>query len=83
MYLLLGFWRFSVIFFAMARYLQWTVNLGTVLPKNVSEAFGPQKSKFTDGKATYLRPEGLQNIFWKICPKVNCESQISSNCRKK
>ena len=66
----------------MARYLRFTVNLGTDFPKKVLEAFGPQKSKFTDGKATYLRPEGLQNIFWKNCPKVNYESQISSHCRK-
>ena len=28
----------------MARYLRFTVNLGTVFPKNVLEAFGPQKS---------------------------------------
>ena len=82
MYLLLGFLRFSVIFFAMARYLQSTVNLGTVFPKNVLEAFGPQKSSFTVGKLTFLWPEGLQSIFWKNCPYVNCESQISSHCKK-
>ena len=45
-------------FFALARYLQTTVNHVTVFKKNVLEAFGPQKSKFTDIKATYLRPEG-------------------------
>ena len=29
----------------MARYLRFTVNVGTVFPKNVLEAFGLQKSK--------------------------------------
>ena len=67
----------------MARYLQNTVYLGTVFPKKVLGAFGMQKSMFTDGKATFLRPEGLQNIFWKNCPKVNCGLQISSHCKKK
>ena len=45
---------------------------GQFFQKNVLEAFGPQKSKFTNGKETFLPPEGLQNIFWKNCPKVNC-----------
>ena len=67
----------------MDRYLQTTVNLGTVFPNNVLEAFGPQKSSFTVGKLTFLRPEGLQNIFWKNCPKVNCGLQIPSHCKKK
>ena len=45
---------------------------------------GPLKATFffTIGTATFLQPEGLQNIFWKNCPKVNCESQISSHCKK-
>ena len=53
MYLLLGFLRFSVIFFAMPRYLLFTVNLWTIFQKNVLEAFRPQKSKFTDAKAYF------------------------------
>ena len=67
----------------MARYLQSTVNTETVFPNNVLEAFRPHRSSSTVGKLTFLRPEGLQNILWKNCPKVNCELQISSHCKKK
>ena len=66
----------------MARYLQTTVNLGTVFQKNFLEAFEPKKSSFTVGRATLLQPEGLENTFSKNCSKVNCWLQMSRHCKK-
>ena len=57
-----GFEIFQYIFFAMARYMQTTANLGTIFSKNVLEAIRPQKISFTVGKLTFLRPEGLQKV---------------------
>ena len=83
MYLLLGFLRFSVIFFAMARYLQFTVKLGTDFPKNVLEAFGPQKSKSTIGKAILLQPEALLNNFLTVKDLQQSPPKKSQQCDMK
>ena len=56
----------------MARYLHSTVKQWTVFLKNVLEAFGLQKGKFTNGKATFLRPESL-HFFGKTVPKLTVD----------
>ena len=66
MYLLLGFLRFSVIFFATAKYLQTNVNWFKDFPKNVLEAFGLQKSSFILVNILFCGLKASKTFFGKF-----------------